>query len=140
MSHERFFAFLGFCPDADFSRRRDTRWRECGICEYEVDLGSRQEGLFSRINVGDIVILKKRQIFGKTMRLYGHGQVIGVDTGPLGRRRLSVSWHKQISVIEVPLLACNSTVNLREVSSVAATMPSAFWEWLGVASPYSAQF
>ena len=40
-----------------------------------VDEGERQVEQFNTIYSGDLVVMKKREEFGKTMKLYGHGRV-----------------------------------------------------------------
>jgi hypothetical protein len=121
---------MGFCPGADFSRRQDARWKALGVCEFEYDQSEVQVRRFSSIRVGDQIILKKREVFGKTMKLYGHGRVIGVEYSPEGRRVLNMKWHPSESIIEVPLLGCNSTVNLKKTAIVLRDMPPGFHEWL----------
>ena len=127
---DSYLVFMGFCPGADFSRRQDTRWRAFGVCEFEYDQSEVQVRRFATIRVGDQIILKKREVYGKTMKLYGHGKVIGVYHSNEGRRVLKMSWHLLDSVIEVPLLGCNSTVNLRKTAIVLRDMPPEFHEWL----------
>ena len=132
---DSYLVFMGFCPGADFKRRQDTRWRSLGICEFEFDSSETQIRRFSTIRVGDQIILKKREIIGKTMKLYGHGKVIGADYTAEGRRVLKMGWHADETIIEVPLMGCNSTVNLKKTATVLNEMPSEFHEWL-----YQAQF
>jgi hypothetical protein len=127
---DSYLVFMGFCPGADFSRRQDTRWRAFGVCEFEYDQSEVQVRRFATIRVGDQIILKKREVYGKTMKLYGHGKVIGVYHSNEGRRVLKMSWNPLDSVIEVPLLGCNSTVNLRKTAIVLRDMPPEFHEWL----------
>jgi len=127
---DSYLVFMGFCPGADFVRRQDTRWRTLGICEFEFDQSETQVRRFSTIRVGDQIILKKREIIGKTMKLYGHGKVIGVDYTVEGRRVLKMEWHPDETIIEVPLMGCNSTVNLKKTATVLNEMPPEFHRWL----------
>ncbi len=122
-------AFIGFCPGGDFGLRRDGRWRKLGICEFDYDGSPIQTRRFASIRVGDRVILKKNQVRGKTMRLFGHGEVTAIDFTPEGRRFLRVRWHPDDSVIEVPLLGCNATVNVRNAAAVLDKMPEEFRRW-----------
>ncbi len=119
-------AFIGFCPGADFGRRRDGRWWKLGICEFDYDGSPIQTRQFASIRVGDRVILKKNQVRSKSVRLFGHGEVTGIDFTPEGRRLLRVRWHPDDSVIEVPLLGCNATVNVRNLAVMLEKMPEEF--------------
>ena len=83
-----YYVFMGFCPNADLSNRVDGEWREQGICSMDLweSAGSeRQAAEFMSIKVGDLVILKKNQKIGETMRLSGFGRVtrIRASTDPL---------------------------------------------------------
>jgi len=77
------------------------------------------------------VILKKREKFGKTMKLYGHGRVEAISIDATEHRYLKMNWSKQNEVIEVPLMACNSTVDIKSMEQVEAQMPKEFFGWLG---------
>ena len=127
---DSYVVFMGFCPGASFSRRQDLRWRELGICEFEFDSSETQIERFSSIRVGDTIILKKRETIGKTMKLFGHGRVLNVEYSPEGRRLLKMDWHPSKEIIEVPLMGCNSTVNLRKISVVSQRMPLEFHRWI----------
>jgi hypothetical protein len=122
--------FFGFCPGADFSKRLDTRWKELGICEFQYFESKRQVKRFASIEIGDLIILKKRQIIGKTMRVYGYGLVTGITKDDKSNRVLKVDWSSQEQVIEVPLLGCNATIDIRDIDKVRADMPDEFFEWL----------
>ena len=76
---DQYILFMGFCPNADFSERLDTEWKAKGICRFDYLESTHQLERFSSIRVGDLVVLKKREQFGKTMNLYGHGRVTGVN-------------------------------------------------------------
>jgi hypothetical protein len=32
---DAYILFMGFCPNADFNERRDTEWKEKGICRFD---------------------------------------------------------------------------------------------------------
>jgi hypothetical protein len=125
-----YIIFMGFCPNAELVNRLDTKWREQGLCTFDFDDSDGQMQQFAQICPGDLIVLKKRQVFGKTMRLYGHGRVKSTRTGGDGRRQLVMEWASQMDVIEVPLMAANSTVNLRSMEEVERQMPELFFEWL----------
>lgn len=128
---DKTMVFMGFCPDADFSNRLDIGWKEKGICTFDYLDSARQVERFNDIWAGDLVILKKRQVFGKTMRLYGFGRVSGVKYDEKDRRYLEMRWSDQKEELEVPLMACNDTVNVRTLGQVEAEMPPEFFRWLG---------
>ena len=132
-----YYVFMGFCPNADMSNRRDVEWREQGRCTMERWDGwsATQLADYESIKVGDLIILKKRQEIGVSMRLYGYGRVNGIKHepgGPFLDRYLEVAWSEQTTLIDVPLLGCNATINLRDVDDVNKKMPAEFFEWLGV--------
>ncbi len=122
--------FFGFCPGADFSKRLDTRWKQLGICEFQYFKSESQVKRFASIETGDLIVLKKRQVFGKTMRVYGYGLVTGITKDNKGNRVLKVDWSSQEQVIEVPLMGCNATIDIRDSDKVRAEMPAKFVEWL----------
>lgn len=123
--------FMGFCPGADFARRLDKEWKRKGICEFKWRESKAQHDRFCEIWPGDLIVLKKREQFGKTMRLYGHGRVAGVKHDVDDDRYLLMDWSDQNQVIEVPLMGCNSTVEVRTIEQVEEAMPAAFFDWLG---------
>lgn len=123
--------FMGFCPSADFNNRMDTAWKEKGICTFVHLDSEHQLERFNNIWTGDLIVLKKRHEFGKSMRLYGHGRVAGVKYDLKGNRYLEMNWADQDQVIEVPLMGCNSTVDVRTIEQVYAEMPKYFYDWLG---------
>ena len=122
--------FMGFCPGADFNERLDIEWKAQGICRFDYLEDKVQLERFNTICRGDLVVLKKRQVFGVSMRLYGHGRVTGIEWDESSVRYLKVNWSPQDKVIEVPLMACNSTVDIKDMKSVEDEMPAEFWDWL----------
>ena len=122
--------FMGFCPNADFTNRQDIEWKENNICRFDFLKSKQQLTRFNDITVGDLIVLKKRQVIGKTMELYGYGYVTCVAYDEKNIRYLKMDWSKQDAIIEVPLLGCNSTVDIRSVDKVNDEMPEEFFEWL----------
>lgn len=43
-----------------------------------------------------------------------------------------MNWSNQERIIEVPLMGCGSTVNVKSMKTVEEKMPKEFFEWLGV--------
>lgn len=127
---DSYILFMGFCPGADFDERLDTEWKEKGICRFDYHESEHQVERFNRICKGDLVVLKKREQFGKTMKLYGHGRVSGIVYDQNHIRYLEMDWSSQEEVIEVPLIGCNSTVDVRTIEAVEDEMPEEFYKWL----------
>ena len=127
---DSYILFMGFCPGADFSERLDTEWKEKGLCRFDYLESEHQLERFNRICKGDLVILKKREKFGKTMKLYGHGRVNSVAYDKNDIRYLIMDWSDQENIIEVPLMGCNSTVDIKSIEAVENEMPEEFYEWL----------
>lgn len=129
---DSYVLFMGFCPGADFSDRLDIEWKAKSICRFDYLESTQQLERFNSICVGDLVILKKREQFGKTMKLFGHGRVRSIAHDENNIRYLIMDWSSQSEVIEVPLMGCNSTVDVRTIEAVEGEMPGEFWEWLGM--------
>ncbi len=127
---DSYILFMGFCPGADFSERLDTEWKEKGICRFDYLESEHQLERFNTICKGDLVVLKKREKFGKTMKVYGHGRVSSVAYDEDDIRYLEMIWSAQDEVIEVPLMSCNSTVEIRLIEDVEDAMPNEFYKWL----------
>lgn len=123
--------FMGFCPDADFDNRLDLEWKEQGVCTFIHLDSEHQLKRFNGILPGDLIVLKKRHEFGKSMRLYGHGRATGVKFDSNGNRYIEMNWSQQDQVIEVPLMGCNSTIDIRTTEQVEDEMPQEFYSWLG---------
>lgn len=128
---DAYILFMGFCPNADFNDRQDTEWKERGICRFDWPESGVQQDRFDSICTGDLVVLKKREKFGKTMKVYGHGRVISIAYDSDNIRYLGMNWSEQSEVQEVPLMGCNSTVDIRSMDVVEEEMPIEFWVWLG---------
>lgn len=125
------YVFLGFCPDAQFEKRQDLAWRQSGLCSFDFFEDKAQTARFRRIVAGDLIVLKKRHEFGKTMRLYGHGRARSTARMQGGVLLIDVQWSLQAEVIEVPLLGCNTTVDVRSLEVLRSQgMPPGFFEWL----------
>jgi hypothetical protein len=127
---DAYYLFMGFCPGATFDERLDIEWKEQGICRFDFLSSSQQLERFTTICKGDQVILKKREKFGESMKLYGHGRVASVAYDENDIRYLKMDWSNQDEIIEVPLLGCNSTVDIRSVEVVERDMPETFFSWL----------
>lgn len=128
---DKSIVFMGFCPGADFARRQDVEWKQKGICEFKWRQSKPQYSRFREIWPGDLIVLKKREKFGVTMRLHGHGRVTGFQYDQDGDRYLEMDWSNQEQVIEVPLMGCNGTVDVRTIERTEREMPEAFFRWLG---------
>lgn len=129
-SNDQYILFMGFCPGGKFDERQDIEWKEQGICTFDYHESEHQLERFNQICAGDLVVLKKREQFGKTMKLYGHGRVKAIAYDEKNHRYLKMEWAKQNTEIEVPLMGCNSTVDVRDIKTVENEMPQDFWEWL----------
>ncbi len=127
---DAYILFMGFCPGADFNERLDIKWKEKGICRFDFLESEHQVKKFNSICKGDLVVLKKRERFGKTMRLYGHGRVSGIAYDENNIRYLEMQWSNQEEIIEVPLMGANSTVDIKTIKAVEDEMPMEFHEWL----------
>lgn len=127
---DKAIVFMGFCPGANFDNRLDIEWKEKGICTFIFLESQQQLERFNDIWPGDLIVLKKRHQFGKTMLLYGHGRATGVKYDSENNRYLEMDWSSQEEIIEVPLMGCNSTVDVRSIERVEAEMPAEFFSWL----------
>lgn len=131
---DQYILFMGFCPDADLNNRLDIEWKQRGVCEFTYYESTAQLEDFNQIHPGDLVVLKKIEKFGKTMTLHGHGRVSRVEVDKDDRHTLMMNWSDQCSVIEVPLIGCGKTVNIRSMNVVEAEMPAEFFSWLETSS------
>jgi hypothetical protein len=124
------YVFMGFCPDASFDNRLDIEWKAQGICTFIFWKSEQQSDRFQAISPGDLIILKKRQKFAETMQLFGLGRVKRLRVDEMGRRRLDMDWSTQDRIIEVPLMACNATIDVRTAEKVLEAMPQEFFQWM----------
>jgi hypothetical protein len=70
------------------------------------------------------------------MKLFGHGNVKRViQAKASGKQYLRVDWIKPEIELEVPLMGCNSTVDVRSIEVVEGSMPAEFWDWLKSGTP-----
>ncbi len=128
---DRTMVFMGFCPGADFENRLDIEWKAKGICTFIFFSSKQQLERFNNIWPGDLIILKKRNQFGKTMLLHGHGRVTGIKHDGDGNRYLEMNWSAQEEIIEVPLMGCNSTIDIKTNRQLADGVPEEFYGWIG---------
>ena len=125
------YVFMGFCPGASLENRQDELWYADGICEFDWVSDPIQMKRFYDIQVGDTIIAKKRERFGETMMISGHGKVTKrEESNRTGKRYFRVDWRIPKDFLIVPLIGCNSTVNTRTLKFVEETMPTDFWNWL----------
>ena len=127
---DKYILFMGFCPNAEVENRLDIEWKEKGICSFEYTESVPQMAAFQEVCAGDLVVLKKIESFGKTMKLFGHGRVKSIAIDDNGLHYLNMDWSKQERVIEVPMMGSFATVNIRMMEQVEKEMPSEFFEWL----------
>ena len=128
---------MGFCPAGDIKNRLDVKWRSEGICEFfhwDSPDSKTQGEAFRKMLSGDRLILKKTHEFGKTMMLYGFGEVIKriQTTDDPDDIIYQMRWNPQKQELIVPLMACTRTVNIKRIETVEAAMGKdhAFWDWL----------
>jgi len=125
------YNFMGFCPGADIKRRLDGIWKEKKICEFHFSESEAQFITFTTQIQGDWIILKKRRsLKEQTMELFGFGQITNRRVDAEGYTYFEMDWKDQSEVLLVPLMGCNSTVNLRSLQEVEKNMPQEFWAWL----------
>ena len=75
------YVFMGYCPGALLENRQDDIWIADGFCEFNWVTNEKQLSDFYDIMVGDTIILKKRETFGKTMKISGHGKIRTSESG-----------------------------------------------------------
>ena len=125
------YVFMGYCPGALLENRQDDIWIADGFCEFNWVTNEKQLSDFYDIMVGDTIILKKRETFGKTMKISGHGKITErVESRKTNKLYFRVDWRVPEEFLIVPLMGCNATVNPRSIESVETDMPEDFWEWL----------
>ena len=125
------FVFMGYCPGASLENRQDEKWIADGICEFDWITDPIQTKRFYEIQVGETIIAKKREEFGETMMISAHGKVVKREESQItGKLYFRVDWTVPEEFLIVPLLGCNSTVNVRTREDLEDSMPLEFWEWL----------
>ena len=135
------YVFMGYCPGGDIENALDEEWISTGFCEFGYLDSQVQMDRFFAIVPGDILILKKRSEFGKSMEIHAWGTVTATGTRknaketktgvqfPVGSPYLKVNWHRK-EMLEVPLMGCNYTVNIKTYDALKKEMPDEFWMWL----------
>ena len=130
-SLEAEYVFMGYCPGADLSRRRDIEWIRDGFIDFHFIEDDIQHRRYNTIHPPDKIILKKREEIGVSMIIHAYGEVtesaISKSTGLTYHR---VDWKIKDKPILVPLLGCNPTVNVRSITQVDEGMTQEFWDWL----------
>ena len=69
------------------------------------------------------------------MKLFGFGKIKVRIHSQDGAISYKMNWNTQKETIELPLMGCNATINVRSLEVVEREMPSEFWDWLS--SPFS---
>ena len=64
------------------------------------------------------------------MKLYGYGRIKRIAYDEENTRYFEMDWSAQEQEIEVPLMGCNSTVDVKSMLEVEKQMPDNFWQWL----------
>ena len=128
---DRNIVFMDFCPGGVLRNRLDLDWKKWGNCTFEFQPGNDQLQTFNSISEGALIILKKAQQIGETMRLYGHGRVNSVTHLPSSGNILHMDWSKdQKFEIEIPMLGCVNSVNFVPKASLDTPEFQEFWDWL----------
>ena len=124
------YNFMGFCPGDDIKKRRDAIWREQGICDFHFGESEGQMTAFSLQVPGDWIILKKKEKLNETMSLYGFGKINKRLIDEKGLTHFQVNWNDQSEKMLVPLMGCNSYINMKALKRVEKVMPKEFWDWI----------
>jgi hypothetical protein len=123
------YNFMGFCPGAEIERRKDVKWREQGTCDFDYCESEGQMTAFSLQVPGDWIILKKVNGPSPTMTLYGFGKIMKRLMDVNGFTYFDVNWNDQSEEILVPLMGCNSNINMKTLDRVEKVMGKEFWVW-----------
>ena len=124
------YNFMDFCPGADIKRRKDAIWREQGTCDFQLEGSAGQITAFSLQVPGDWIVLKKLEETEKTMFLYGFGKITKRLIDEKGFTYFDVNWNDQSKEILVPLMGCNSNINMKTLERVSKAMDKIFWDWI----------
>jgi len=124
------YIFMGYCPERDLMNRVDIAWFAGKYCNFDYVQSQDQVDRFFNIVREDVVICKKIETFGETMRIHAWGKVTRLRDSRANNRWLEMDWFKTDDPIIVPLMGCNSTVNVRTLEQVEKAMPPEFWKWL----------
>ena len=128
---DRTIVFMDFCPGGVLRNRLDLEWKRWGNCTFEFHPGNDQLQTFNSISEGALIVLKKVQQIGETMRVYGHGRVVSVTLLPSSGNILHMDWSKdQKYEIEMPIMNCVNAVNVVEKGSLEGAAFQEFWDWL----------
>jgi hypothetical protein len=128
---DRNIVFMDFCLGGVLRNRLDLDWKKWGNCTFEFQPGNDQLQTFNSIPEGALIILKKAQQIGETMRLYGHGRVSSVTYLPSSGNILHMDWSKEQKYeIEIPIMGCVNAVNVVEKNSLDKRELQEFWDWL----------
>lgn len=136
LSPEAKVCFLSFCPAGSIENRLDGKWFAEGIAEVWNWQGEErdQHSIFTTLEPGDLIILKKQQKLYVTVRLFGFGIVKGIkedgqtDDG-FPKRSLYVDWSDQIHQLDVDI-HCSKTVDMKTQEELLESMPEEFFIWL----------
>ena len=128
---DRFFIFMGFCPDANVENSQYEEWLSKGICTYHWFKDKVQTEAFENIRVNDLIILKKQNIRRQKMFLHGWGRVKSYRHDKSSRHTLEMEWSQQNQIIEIPLMGATKTVNPKALKGIEEKLPEAFFKWLG---------
>jgi len=124
------YNFMSFCLGADIDKRRDVKWREQGSCDFDFWESEGQMTAFSLQVPGDWIILKKENEPNETMTLYGFGKIMKRLMDIKGFTYFDVNWNDQPEEMLVPLMGCNSNINMKTLERVKRVMVKEFWVWL----------
>ena len=72
-----------------------------GVCDFSFYESQRQMETFGEMLPGDWVILKKREKFGETMKLFGFGKIKARIHSQDGAISYKLTWNSQKETIEV---------------------------------------
>jgi hypothetical protein len=124
------YNFMDFCPGQEIKNRRDILWREQGTCNFDFGESEGQRTAFSLQVPGDWIILKKMNESSENMTLFGFGKITKRSMEARGFTFFDVDWNNQSQEILVPIMGCNSNINMKTLERVKKVMGEEFWAWL----------